>query len=67
MDFYDIILVAVMVIAITITIREVYIHKKFKQYRMTISTLLYIISEDPEKFEKVMQDIYNVGGFEEVE
>ena len=57
MDIYDIIIVAVMVIAFAI--REFYVHKRFKQLRMTISTLLYIISEDPEKFEKVMQDIYN--------
>ena len=57
MDIYDVIIVAVMVIAFAI--REFYVHKRFKQLRMTISTLLYIISEDPEKFEKVMQDIYN--------
>lgn len=57
MDIYDIIIVAVMVIAFAI--REFYVHKRFKQLRMTISTLLYIISEDPEKFEKVMQDVYN--------
>ena len=57
MGIYDIIIVAVMVIAFAI--REFYVHKRFKQLRMTISTLLYIISEDPEKFEKVMQDIYN--------
>ena len=57
MDIYDIIIVAVMVIAFAI--REFYVHKRFKQLRMTISALLYIISEDPEKFEKVMQDIYN--------
>ena len=44
---------------IAFAIREFYVHKRFKQLRMTISTLLYIISEDPEKFEKVMQDIYN--------
>lgn len=65
MDIYSIILVAVMVIAIAA--REIYIQSKIKQLRITISTLLFIISEDPEKFEKVMQDIYNVGGFEEVE
>lgn len=47
--------------------REIMVQKKFKQLRITISTLLFIISEDPEKFEKVMQDIYNVGGFGEVE
>ena len=57
MDFYDIILVAVMVIAFAI--RENYVHKRFKQLRTTIATLLFVISEDPEKFEKVMQDIYN--------
>lgn len=65
MDIYGIILVAVLVIAIVI--REVYVHKRFKQLRITISTLLYIISEDPEKFEKVMQDIYNINGFEDIE
>lgn len=65
MDIYSIILVAVMVIAIAA--REIYIQSKIKQLRITISTLLFIISEDPEKFEKVMQDIYNVGGFEEVD
>lgn len=47
--------------------REIMVQKKFKQLRITISTLLFIISEDPEKFEEVMQDIYNVGGFGEVE
>ena len=65
MDIYDIILVAVIVTVMAI--REVVVHKKIKQYRMTISTLLYIISEDPEKFEQVMQDIYKVSGMEEVE
>ena len=65
MDIYDIIIVAVMVIAFAI--REIYVHIRFKQLRMTVSTLLYIISEDPEKFEKVMQDIYNTNGFEEIE
>lgn len=47
--------------------REIMVQKQFKQLRITISTLLFIISEDPEKFEEVMQDIYNVGGFGEVE
>ena len=65
MDIYDLILVAVIVTVMAI--REVVIHKKIKQYRVTISTLLYIISEDPEKFEQVMQDIYKVSGMEEVE
>ena len=65
MDIYSILIIAFIVTAIIA--REVYIQKKFKQMRITISTLLFIISEDPEKFEKVMQDIYNVGGFEEVE
>ena len=63
MEIYSIIIVAFIVTAMAA--REVYIQKKFKQMRITISTLLFIISEDPEKFEKVMQDIYNVGGFEE--
>lgn len=65
MDIYEIVILAFIVIAIAI--REIYIQKKFKQLRITISTLLFIISEDPEKFEEVMQDIYNVGGFGEVE
>ena len=65
MDIYSIILVAVMVIAIAA--REIYIQSKIKQLRITISTLLFIISEDPEKFEKVMQDIYNINGLEEIE
>ena len=65
MGIYSILIVAFIVTAMVA--REVYIQKKFKQLRITISTLLFIISEDPEKFEKVMQDIYNVGGFEEVE
>lgn len=55
------------VIVVVVMIREYIVQKQFKQMRITISTLLFIISEDPEKFEKVMQDIYNVGGFEEVE
>ena len=65
MGIYSILIVAFIVTAMVA--REVYIQKKFKQMRITISTLLFIISEDPEKFEDVMQDIYNVGGFEEVE
>ena len=65
MGLYEIVILAF--IAIALVFREVYIQKKFKQMRITISTLLFIISEDPEKFEKVMQDIYNVGGFGEVE
>ena len=65
MGLYEIVILAF--IAIALVFREVYIQKKFKQMRITISTLLFIISEDPEKFEKVMQDIYNVGGFEEIE
>lgn len=66
MGIYSILIVAFIVTAMVA--REVYIQKKFKQLRITISTLLFIISEDPEKFEQVMQDIYNVGGFgEEIE
>lgn len=65
MDIYGIVLVVAM--AMFMVIREVVMQKQIKKYRATVSTLLYIISEDPEKFEKVMQDIYNVGGFEEVE
>jgi cell division protein FtsL len=65
MDIYEIVILAFIVVAIAI--REIYIQKKFKQMRITISTLLFIISEDPEKFEKVMQDIYNINGLEEVE
>ena len=64
MDIQNVLLVVLIVV---VMIREFYVQKKFKQLRITISTLLFIISEDPEKFEKVMQDIYNVGGFEEVE
>ena len=65
MGIYSILIVAFIVTAMVA--REVYIQKKFKQYRMTISTLLYIISEDPEKFEEVMQDIYNINGLEEMD
>ena len=65
MGIYSILIVAFIVTAMVA--REVYIQKKFKQLRITISTLLFIISEDPEKFEEVMQGIYNVGGFGEVE
>lgn len=65
MDIYGIILVVVM--AIFMVSREFMVQKQFKQYRITISTLLYVISEDPEKFEQVMQDIYNINGLEEVE
>ena len=64
MDIQNLLLAVLIVV---VMIREFYTHKKFKQYRMTISTLLYIISEDPEKFEQVMQDIYNINGLEEVE
>ena len=62
MDIYSIILIAVMVVAILF--REVLIHKQIKKYRVTISTLLYIISEDPEMYEKVMNDF---NGEEEVD
>lgn len=65
MGIYSILIVAFIVTAMVA--REVYIQKKFKQLRITISTLLFIISEDPEKFEQVMQDIYNINGLEEVE
>ena len=64
MDIQNVLLAVLIVV---VMIREFYVQKKFKQLRITISTLLFIISEDPEKFEKVMQDIYNVGGFGEVE
>ena len=59
--------ILLVVLIVVVMIREYMVQKQFKQMRITISTLLFIISEDPEKFEKVMQDIYNVGGFEEVE
>lgn len=64
MDIQNLLLAVLIVV---VMIREYTVYNKNKQYRMTISTLLYVISEDPDKFEKVMQDIYNVGGFEEVE
>ena len=59
--------ILLVVLIVVVMIREYMVQKQFKQMRITISTLLFIISEDPEKFEKVMQDIYNVGVFEEVE
>ena len=64
MNIQNVLLIVLMVV---VMIREYMVQKQFKQHRMTISTLLFIISEDPEKFEKVMQDIYNINGFEEVD
>ena len=65
MDIQNVLLAVLIVV---VMVREFYVQKKFKQLRITISTLLFIISEDPEKFEKVMQDIYNINGFgEEIE
>lgn len=64
MDIYDIILVGGMMIAMVL--REVFINKQIKKYRLTISTLLYIISEDPEMYGKVMDEINNTERTEEL-
>lgn len=64
MDIYNIILVGGMMIAMVL--REFFINKQIKKYRLTISTLLYIISEDPEMYEKVMDEINNTERTEEL-
>lgn len=67
MDILIVGFIVVVSVVIALAIREFYIQKEIKQLRMTISTLLFVISEDPEKFEQIMQDIFNVGGLGEVE
>lgn len=64
MDIYSILIVVTMVIAIAA--REFFINKQIKKYRLTISTLLYIISEDPEMYGKVMDEINNTERTEEL-
>lgn len=64
MGLYEILILAFVVIALVF--REVVIHKRIKQYRLTISTLLYIISEDPEMYGKVMDEINNTERTEEL-